>query len=705
VTATAGVMGRLGFQSGWTEADTDKVGTDSRWYNPATGTFMNKDSVSLSPVPDSVEANPFAYVDDNPLDGTDPSGNWGISSAFHAVSHAVKHAVKHAVHKAVSHAAAFVYHYTPPIVHRVVKAVKRKVHKAVKRVRDVYHATVRRATRVYHYAARKVKRVYHAAVRKVTTAYHAVKRKVKRVVAKAKKVVHAVAKKAKAAVHTVASATRTAYKATVKAAKTAATYTKNHAAAITSFVVSTAVFAGCEAATVGVGTIGCAAIAGAAGSLVEQGFACADQGGAACSAGAFAGAAVTGAVAGAVGGALGSLGGKILGKLAPKAMEAVGGLFGKGATETAESGVADATDEAAAETEAAGARSESEGSSCKTATHSFTGGTPVLMAGGGTKPIDQVKVGDTIANSLPGEAGTQAHKVTAVIVTTTDHDFVDLTVKTSTAAAAAAKVPLKARASAAAKTITKAAAKKAAYGLAASAAILATLGATHHATDHTAPTAAVSPVTAQGDHLTTTFHHPFYDETQAAFVDAQDLHAGDILQTPTGTAQITGVRLYHANTTTYDLTVGDLHTYYVLAGTAPILVHNCGVDVAKSENSISISHADSGSGVIADLDHSGNLTLMMDNHPKLGSPLRGKQMFADVMDHFGDRVKSITGYWRYGDNLGAFNDAVANGESLGSAARGTWTGQRAAEHGFSRVKIVQADEGVDGFNVVSALFR
>jgi hypothetical protein len=239
-------------------------------------------------------------------------------------------------------------------------------------------------------------------------------------------------------------------------------------------------------------------------------------------------------------------------------MEAVGGLFGKGATEAAESGAADATDEAAAETEAAGARSESEGSSCKTGSpHSFTGGTPVLMAGGGTKPIDQVKVGDTIADSVPGAAGTQAHKVTAVIVTTTDHDFVDLTVKTSTTAAAAAKVPLKARASAAAKTITKAAAKKAAYGLAASAAILATLGATHHATDHTAPTAAVSPVTAQVDHLTTTFHHPFYDETQAAFVDAQDLHPGDTLQTPTGTAQITAVRLYHANTTTYDLTIGD----------------------------------------------------------------------------------------------------------------------------------------------------
>jgi RHS repeat-associated protein len=581
VTATTGVMGRLGFQSGWTEADTGKVGTASRWYNPATGTFMNKDSMSLNPVPDSVEANPFAYVDDNPLGGTDPTGHWGFKSLWHKATHAVSHAA----HKAVSHAAAFVYHYTPPIVHRVVAKAKRAVHKAVRHVEDVYHATVRRATRVYHYAARHVKRYYHAAVRKVSSAYHAVKRKVQRVVAKAKKAVHAVAKKVQAAAHKIASATRTAYKATVKAVKTAATYAKNHAAAITSFVVSTAVFAGCEAVTAGVGTIGCAAAAGAAGSLVEQGFSCAEQGGSACSVSAFATSAVVGAVSGAVGGALGSLGGKILGKIAPKALEAVGGLFGKGAAEAGDSAVADATDEAAEETEAEGAQSESDGEDSGTC-HSFTGRTRVLMADGTSKPIDEVKVGDTIADSVPGASGTQAHKVTAVIVTKTDHDFVDVTVKAT----------VKARAKAAVKTVAKAAAKKAAYGLAASAAILATLGATHAAdqgADHAVPTAAVSSATAQVGHLTTTFHHPFYDETQSAFVEAEDLHAGDVLQTPTGTAEVTGVRLYHAHTVTYDLTVGTLHTYYVEAGGTPVLVHNCGTEEEPAAGSrASLSEAD-----------------------------------------------------------------------------------------------------------------
>ncbi|MEV0904013.1 nucleic acid/nucleotide deaminase domain-containing protein, partial [Streptomyces hokutonensis] len=391
-------------------------------------------------------------------------------------------------------------------------------------------------------------------------------------------------------------ATRTAYHATVKAVKTTGKFIKNHAAAITSIVVSTAVFAGCEAATWGVGTIGCAALAGAAGSLVEQGFKCAQNGGGDCSAGAFAGSAVEGAVTGALGGALGSLGGKLLAKAAPKAMEVVGGLFGKGATEAGEAGAADATDEAAsaAESEGAGTRSQSQSGSCPVPTHSFIGSTRVLMADGATKAIDQVKVGDTIANSVPGVTGTEAHKVTAVIVTHTDHDFVDLTIKAT--AESAAKQGMKDGA----KSLAKKVARKAAFGLAASAAVLGALAASHgHGTAQepaTKTVAAVSSATpgqntkpaeatsdAQGAHLTTTFHHPLYDETQSAFVEGKDLKAGDVLQTPTGTAEVTRVRLYHANTTTYDLTIGTLHTYYVEAGTTPVLVHNCQINPGDNE--------------------------------------------------------------------------------------------------------------------------
>lgn len=583
VSPTNTVAGHLGFQSGWTEPGTGNVGTASRWYDPDTGVFLNKDSISLNPVPNSVAANPFAYVDDNPLAGTDESGN---CSWYDVVCGAKK--TVHKAKTAVKHVAQKVYHAAKHVASKVVHAVKHAAAKVVHKVQDVYRATVRVVRRVYHYAARQVRRAYHRVVHAVHTAYHKVSHAVHRVVHEVKK-----------AAHKVAHAARTAYHATVKAAKSAAKYVKHHAAAITSFVVSTAVFAGCEAITAGVGSIGCAAAAGAAGSLVEQGFKCAEHGGGDCSAGAFAGSAVTGAVAGALGGALGSLGGKILAKVAPKAMKVVGGLFGKGATEAEETAAKDATEAAAsrAESEGAGSRSQShsgkDGPSCRIGgPHSFTGSTRVLMADGTTKAIDQVKVGDTIANSVPGVAGTEAHKVTDVIVTRTDHDFVDLTIKDEgrTAGKTAGKQSLKSGVKAAAKSVARKAARKAAFGLAASAAVLGALSAGHghgHG-DARQPVAAVSQVSstpatkadAQDARLTTTFHHPFYDQTQSAFVEAKDLKPGDVLQTPTGTAQVTGVRLYHANTTTYDLTIGTLHTYYVEAGDTSVLVHNCNGAVA-----------------------------------------------------------------------------------------------------------------------------
>ncbi|MFI1167099.1 LamG-like jellyroll fold domain-containing protein [Streptomyces sp. NPDC020801] len=575
VSPTNTISGHLGFQSGWTEPGTGDVGTASRWYNPGTGQFLNKDSVSLDAVPNSVAANPFAYVDDNPMAGTDESGNcsWydvvcGAKKAYHKAVHVVKH-VAHKVYHAVKH-----------IARKVVHAVKHAAHKIAHRVRDYYHATVRAVRRVYHYAARHVRRWYHRVVHAVHSAYHRISRAVHRVVHAVKQAAHKVAHAVRKAAHAIAHAARTAYHATVKAVKSAAKYVKHHAAAITSFVVSTAVFAGCEAVTAGVGTIGCAAAAGAAGSLVEQGFKCAENGGGDCSAGAFAGSAVEGAISGAVGGALGSLGGKILSKVAPKAMKVVGGLFGKGATDVEEAGARDATEEAASAAESEGAGTRSQPTQC----HSFTEGTQVLMADGTTKAIDHVKIGDTVANSVPGVAGTEAHKVTDVIVTHTDHDFVDVTVKG--AGKSAGKRSVTTSAKSAARSVAKKAARKAAFGLAASAAVLGALSGGHgyghgQGDAHepaTAPVAAVSTADAQDARLTTTFHHPFYDETQSAFVEAKDLKPGDVLQTPTGTTEVTDVRLYHANTTTYDLTIGTLHTYYVEAGATPVLVHNCGDD-------------------------------------------------------------------------------------------------------------------------------
>src|SRR5262249_42431576 len=88
------LVGQLGFQSGWTDPATKKVNMAARWYNPGTGQFMNRDTVANNPIPNSAEANPFAYVDDNPLTGTDPSGHgWGwLGDAWHATTSAVSSA-------------------------------------------------------------------------------------------------------------------------------------------------------------------------------------------------------------------------------------------------------------------------------------------------------------------------------------------------------------------------------------------------------------------------------------------------------------------------------------------------------------------------------------------------------------------------------------------------------------------------------------
>jgi large repetitive protein len=63
----------LGYQSGYTTGG--KVNMAARWYSPTTGQFDSADSQDNIANPSSVNANPYAYANDNPLTGTDPSGH------------------------------------------------------------------------------------------------------------------------------------------------------------------------------------------------------------------------------------------------------------------------------------------------------------------------------------------------------------------------------------------------------------------------------------------------------------------------------------------------------------------------------------------------------------------------------------------------------------------------------------------------------
>jgi hypothetical protein len=69
--------------------------------------------------------------------------------------------------------------------------------------------------------------------------------------------------------------------------------------------------------------------------------------------------------------------------------------------------------------------------------------------------------------------------------------------------------------------------------------------------------------------------------------------------------------------------------------------------------------------------------------------LRGAEQFVKLLKHFEGRVKSVQGFWIYGDNLAAINKFVnpPYNLSLEEAAMRTWTGQQSARAGFTRVKV------------------
>ncbi|WP_406642531.1 Hint domain-containing protein [Amycolatopsis sp. WGS_07] len=81
---------------------------------------------------------------------------------------------------------------------------------------------------------------------------------------------------------------------------------------------------------------------------------------------------------------------------------------------------------------------------------------------------------------------------------------------------------------------------------------------------------------ADGRPLRTTEHHQIWEAQTKHWVEAGQLQPGDRVSVPGGTATIRRVARYQDSGLTYDLTIDGLHTYYVLAGLEPVLVHNTG---------------------------------------------------------------------------------------------------------------------------------
>ncbi|MEV7603572.1 polymorphic toxin-type HINT domain-containing protein [Kitasatospora sp. NPDC089797] len=156
-----------------------------------------------------------------------------------------------------------------------------------------------------------------------------------------------------------------------------------------------------------------------------------------------------------------------------------------------------------------------------TATHSFLPGTKVLLADGRSKAIEDLQPGDQVEATDPATGKSEPKPVTRTIRTPDDSWFTDLTLQATDPATGAA---------------------------------------------------------GRTENLTSTQHHPFWDETTHRWTDAANLRPGETVRTAEGrTLTIRTVRNYEtAPQVAYDLTIADIHTYYVLAGETPVLVHNNG---------------------------------------------------------------------------------------------------------------------------------
>lgn len=144
-------------------------------------------------------------------------------------------------------------------------------------------------------------------------------------------------------------------------------------------------------------------------------------------------------------------------------------------------------------------------------TNCFPAGTKVLMGDGSSKNIEDVHPGDQVLATDPVSGRTAVSEVTRQIVTEDDKSFNELTIATR----------------------------------------------------------------AGPEKLTATHEHPFWSPSQNNWIDAGALTPGmSLLSNDKSTLQVQDNRSFTQRQTTYNLTVADLHTFYVLAGPTPVLVHN-----------------------------------------------------------------------------------------------------------------------------------
>jgi len=156
-----------------------------------------------------------------------------------------------------------------------------------------------------------------------------------------------------------------------------------------------------------------------------------------------------------------------------------------------------------------------EAKAARKSCNSFAPGTGVLLADGSRKPIEKIKLGDLVVATDPKTGRTVAKAVTRLIAGEGDKNLVRITIDTD------------------------------------------------------------GPHGNRTGTVVATAHHPFWTPQAHRWVDATDLQAGQWVRTSAGTwVQITSIRRWTEHARVHNLTIDDLHTYYVFAGNVPVLSHN-----------------------------------------------------------------------------------------------------------------------------------
>jgi hypothetical protein len=97
----------------------------------------------------------------------------------------------------------------------------------------------------------------------------------------------------------------------------------------------------------------------------------------------------------------------------------------------------------------------------------------------------------------------------------------------------------------------------------------------------------------------TTQNHEFWDATTNQWTPAGDLESGHRLNALHGYVTVDEVRTFTKPQRMYNLTVDRTHTYYVLAGDTPVLVHNCGTATVTFDGGHASVRVESGGEVIS----------------------------------------------------------------------------------------------------------